>query len=275
MIADGAPPPVDPGALREGLVGPGFFWRELEVVGETGSTNADLLARAAAGDDIAGAVLLAEHQTAGRGRSGRKWSGVPRALVTMSVGVSAEGVPADAWGWVPLATGVAVVDAVVATTGVRAGLKWPNDVLAEGGKLAGILAEVAAPQPAIVVGIGLNVTLQPDEIAEPGATSLAMLGADVDRNELVRSLLRELAVRLGGWRDAGGADAALVEDYRARSLTIGSRVRAALPGDREIVGDAVSVDEQGRLRVDTGASTVAVSAGDIVHLRPIGDAPPG
>jgi BirA family biotin operon repressor/biotin-[acetyl-CoA-carboxylase] ligase len=186
----------------------------------------------------------------------------------MSVGVSAEDVPADAWGWVPLATGVAVVDAVAATTGVRAGLKWPNDVLAGGGKLAGILAEVAAPHPVIVVGIGLNVTLQPGDIAEPGATSLALLGADADRNELVRSLLRELAVRLGGWRDARGAGAALVTDYRARSLTIGSRVRAVLPGDREIVGDAVSVDEQGRLCVDTGADTVAISAGDIVHLRP-------
>jgi BirA family transcriptional regulator, biotin operon repressor / biotin---[acetyl-CoA-carboxylase] ligase len=268
MTADGVRPPLDPGALRKALVGPEYFWRQLEVVGETGSTNADLIASGAAGGDIAGTVLIAEHQTAGRGRSGRTWSGVPRALVTMSVGVSAEDVPAEAWGWVPLATGVAVVDAVAATTGVRAGLKWPNDVLAGGGKLAGILAEVASPHPVIVVGIGLNVTLQPDEIAEPDATSLALLGADVDRNELVRSLLRELAARLGGWRDARGAGTALVADYTARSLTIGSRVRAVLPGDREIVGDAVSVDEQGRLRVDTGAGTVAISAGDIVHLRP-------
>lgn len=270
MTAESERLPLDPGVLRERLVGPDFFWRQLEVVDETGSTNADLIAKAAAGDDIAGVVLLAEHQTRGRGRSGRTWSGVPHALIVMSVGVSAEGVPAERWGWLPLATGVAVVDAVAAVAGVRAGLKWPNDVLAGGGKLAGILAEVAAPLPTIVVGIGLNVTLRPEEIAEPGATSMLALGAHTDRNELVRQLLRELATRIGSWRVAGGADPALMADYRSRSITIGSRVRATLPGDREIVGDAVSVDEQGRLAVDTGAGTVAVSAGDVVHLRPFG-----
>lgn len=268
MTAESERPPLDPGVLRQRLVGPDFFWRQLDVVEETGSTNADLIARATAGEDIAGVVLLAEHQTAGRGRSGRTWSGLPRALIVMSVGVSAEGIRPERWGWIPLATGVAVVDAVAAVTGVRAGLKWPNDVLVGEGKLAGILAEVAAPRPAIVVGIGLNVALRPEEIAEPAATSMLALGAHADRNELVRRLLRELAARLGGWRDAGGADPVLMADYRSRSITIGSRVRATLPGDREIVGDAVSVDEQGRLAVDTGASTVAVSAGDVVHLRP-------
>jgi BirA family biotin operon repressor/biotin-[acetyl-CoA-carboxylase] ligase len=265
MTAEGPRPPLDVQALREGL---DPFWRRLDVIDETGSTNADLVNRAVAGENIAGAVLLAEHQTAGRGRGGRKWSDVPRALITMSVGVSIEHVPAEAWGWVPLATGIAVVDAVAATSGLQVGLKWPNDVLAGDGKLAGILAEVASPQPLIVVGIGLNVTLQPDEIAEPGATSLLALGAVVDRNELVRSLLRELAARLGGWRDSRGADRSLMADYRARSLTIGSRVRAVLPGDREIVGDAASVDEQGRLLIDCAdGQIVGVSAGDVVHLR--------
>jgi BirA family biotin operon repressor/biotin-[acetyl-CoA-carboxylase] ligase len=261
--------PLDAVSLREALTGHDSSWRRLDIVAETGSTNADLLARAAAGDDIDGAVLIAEHQTSGRGRGGRTWSGVPSALITMSVGVSAEGVPTESWGWVPLQTGVAVVDAVAAATGgVRAGLKWPNDVLVGDGKLAGILAEVAAPQPMIVVGIGLNVTLRPDEIAIPGATSLLALGLSADRNTLVRNLLGELAARLGRWRDAGGADPALMADYRASSVTIGSRVRVLLPGDRVVVGDAVAVDEQGRLCIDVGDAIVPVSAGDITHLRP-------
>ena len=275
MTADLPRPPLDGSRLRDSLTGPQSPWRRIEIVEEIGSTNAELIARAAAGEDIAGTVLLAEHQTAGRGRGGRTWSGVPRASIAMSVGLSAEGLPEEEWGWLPLLTGVAVVDAIAATTDIRAGLKWPNDVLANGYKLAGILAEVASPQPIVVVGIGLNVTLQPGEIDEPGATSLLVQGAAVDRNELVRELLGELASRVRGWRAAGGPGVTLPEDYRARSVTIGSRVRALLPGEREIVGTAVSIDRHGRLCVDTGVHTATVSAGDIVHLRPVERPPSG
>jgi BirA family biotin operon repressor/biotin-[acetyl-CoA-carboxylase] ligase len=273
MTADDARPALHTEALRDGLIEMGLSWRQLDVVDETGSTNADLIARAAAGEDIGGAVFIAEHQTAGRGRNGRSWSDVPRAQITMSIGIDVNDVPSDTWGWLPLAAGVAVVDAVADVTGVRAGLKWPNDVLAGGnGKLAGILAEVAAPAPVIVIGIGLNVSLRADELPDPVATSLVLLGVqDPDRNELVGALLRELDRRIGSWRAAAGSDAALSADYAARSLTIGSRVRALLPGGNEIVGDARSVDDQGRLCIATGDGTVAVSAGDIVHLRPIDD----
>ena len=266
-------PPLDGPALRRELTGPRSPWRRLDVVDETGSTNADLIARAAAGDDIAGSVLLAEHQTAGRGRGGRTWSGVPRALITMSVGISADGVPEDSWGWLPLLSGIAVVDAIAATTNVKAGLKWPNDVIADGGKLAGILAEVASRQPIVVVGIGLNVTLQPDEIRRARGHVAVRTRCNGGPNELVRHLLVQLALRVGGWRDSGGASAALIDGYRARSVTIGSRVRAVLPGGREIVGTAVSIDRHGRLSIDTGADAVTIAAGDIVHLRPL-DRPP-
>src|SRR6266481_6208741 len=129
MSTKDVPPALDAVSLRDALAGPGLRWRRLDVVERTGSTNADLLARAAAGEDIAGAVLIAEHQTAGRGRNGRVWSS-PRAQLTMSVGVEGGDVPIDTWGWLPLAAGVAVVDAVAAVAGVKAGLKWPNDVLA-------------------------------------------------------------------------------------------------------------------------------------------------
>ena len=143
----------------------GLPWRQLEVVDETGSTNADLLARAAAGVDIDGVVLVAEHQTAGRGRHGRQLVG-GAARADHAVGRRRRCASA------PARLGLAAAGDRGGRrrrgergTGVDAGLKWPNDVLAGGGKLAGILAEVAAPQPVIVVGIGLNVTLSADEVA--------------------------------------------------------------------------------------------------------------
>ncbi|OBJ62999.1 biotin--[acetyl-CoA-carboxylase] ligase [Mycobacterium sp. 1423905.2] len=266
-------PPLDADALRAEITGATSFWRQLDVVEQTGSTNADLLARAAGGADIDGSVLIAEHQTAGRGRHGRGWSAAPRAQVTLSVGVRVADVPPAGWGWLTLAAGLAVVDAVATETTVEAGLKWPNDVLAGGGKLAGILAEVT--QPFAVIGIGLNVTQAPEEVAGGGATSLLDQGvATPDRELLVRRLLRELAERITGWRRAGGADAQLMADYRARSLTIGSQVRVELPGGRRIVGIARDIDDQGRLRLETGLDdagkppeTVVISAGDVVHVR--------
>lgn len=263
-----SPAPLDAATLRDGLVGPGMPWRQLDVVAETGSTNADLLARAEAGADIDGSVLLAEYQNAGRGRHGRQWTAPPRTQVALSVGVSGASVPHSGWGWLTLATGVAVADALAAA-GVHAGLKWPNDVLVDGGKLAGILAEVAAPSRMIVVGLGLNVSLTAEQAPDPVATSLLMLGSSAtDRNALARTILRGLARRIDAWRTAGGADAALIADYQHYSLTLNSRVRASMPGDREVVGVARYVDETGRLCIDTGAQTVAISAGDITHLRP-------
>lgn len=258
---------LDGASLREELTGVGSPWRELSVVNQTGSTNADLLARAAAGDDVAGTVLLAEHQTAGRGRIGRVWSTVPHAQIIMSVGVGANGVDPDAWGWLPLATGLAVVDAVGAVGGIDAGLKWPNDVLVGDRKLAGILAEVAVPASTIVVGLGLNVTLRADEIGEELATSLLELGVASDRDVLVRRLLHELRARIDQWRTA---DDRLAADYRARSITLGSHVRVELPGKRSLVGRAESIDPRGRLHINCDGEAIAVSAGDVVHLRKAG-----
>ena len=260
---------LDVMAVCRDLVGPDRPWHRLDIVETTGSTNADLLARHAAGEDIDGAVLIAEHQSAGRGRNGRAWSTPPRSQIAMSVGIAARGVPSAAWGWIPLMTGVAVVDAVRATAGVDAKLKWPNDVLVGEGKLAGILAEVAAPDPVIVVGLGLNVTLTADEAPDPRATSLLMLGSTMlDRSALLGAVLAELSARIDRWRSAGGPDPLLVEDYRRLSSTLGTRVRATLPGDRDIIGIATDLDDSGQLSIDTGAQTVAVSAGDITHLRP-------
>ena len=260
--------PLDAALLRIRVIGATGPWRRLDVVAQTGSTNADLITRAAT-EDIDGAVLIAEHQTDGRGRNGRTWTTVPRAQITLSVGVNAHGVPADAWGWVPLATGVAVVDAVASATGVECGLKWPNDVLVGGNKLAGILAEVAPTKSTIVVGIGLNITLSAEDAGNPSATSLLDLGVSApDRNRLVVHLLSELGSRFEEWRSSGGPGPRLIADYRKHCITIDSRVRAILPGDREVVGIARSVDEQGRLCIETGGRTVSIAAGDVTHIRP-------
>jgi BirA family biotin operon repressor/biotin-[acetyl-CoA-carboxylase] ligase len=245
------------------------MWRHLRAVTETGSTNADLLAQAAEGEDIAGSVLLAEFQTAGRGRHGRAWTAPPRSQIAMSVGVDVRDVPTDAWGWLPLLTGVAVVETLRGQYGVEAGLKWPNDVLVDTGKLAGILAEAAGPVSVVVVGLGLNVSLTVDEAPDPAATSLAILGyGDVDRTELAATLLRTLSARVKSWRAHGGADPRLRSDYLRYSRTIGTRVRALLPGDAKLEGSAFAVDDIGRLLIDDGTQTVAISAGDITHLRP-------
>jgi BirA family transcriptional regulator, biotin operon repressor / biotin---[acetyl-CoA-carboxylase] ligase len=261
--------PLDVDALRAAMLRPGHAWRRLDVVSSTGSTNADLLSQAQSGVDVAGSVLLAEFQSAGRGRHGRNWATPPRAQIAMSVGIDVTGIAAEKWGWLPLLTGVALVDSVSQVGGVSVGLKWPNDVLAGADKLAGVLAEVASPSPTIVIGLGLNVSLTPDELPTPTATSLQMLGATVlDRNILVSAILDRLGVLIERWRSNSGDDDRLRSDYLRCSLTIGTTVRALLPGDRDIVGVAKGIDESGRLLIDDGTDVHVVAAGDITHLRP-------
>lgn len=261
-------PPLDVAGIRRDMAGPGRAVRSIDVVESTGSTNADLLARHAAGNDINGAVLIAEHQSAGRGRQGRSWFTPPRSAIALSMGIDAGGQAPSAWGWLPLLTGVAVADAVAATTGIEPGLKWPNDIMVGAGKLGGILAEVASPAAVIVVGLGLNVTLTAEEAPDSRATLLLMLGSTMlDRTALLGSVLAEWSARIDRWRSVGGPDPGLTDAYRSRSVTLGTRVRAQLPGERDIIGTATDLDEFGQLHIDTGAQTVAVSAGDITHLR--------
>lgn len=264
--------PLDRAALRRALVRPGGLWRDLEVVESTGSTNADLLARALAGEPE-GAVLAAEEQRAGRGRMGRTWTSPPRAALTFSV-LLKPAVPPARRGWLPLLAGVAVATAVTQVTGVRTALKWPNDLLAADAKLAGILAEAAGD--AVVVGIGLNVSTEPAEFppTRPGAlpaTSLRAAGATaLDRASLLLAILGELEHWYRAWQRAGGDPdrSALRAEYTRLSATIGRTVRAELPGGQALSGPAAGVDSDGRLlvRVSSG-SEVAVSAGDVVHLR--------
>jgi len=268
--------PLVPAELRRAAVRPGGLWRDVEVVESTGSTNADLLARALRGEPE-GMVLATEHQRAGRGRMGRTWTTPPRAALTFSLLVRPVEVPSARRGWLPLLTGVAVVEAITRVTGVETSLKWPNDVLTSTGKLVGILAEAAAD--AIVVGIGVNVSTGAAELPERGpgalpATSLRLAGAPaqaLDRGPLLLAILAAFEAWYLAWRQANGDPEAsgLRKRYTELSGTIGRHVRAELPGGQAFSGPAVGVDADGRLLVgsSSGTGTVPVAAADVVHLR--------
>ncbi|SHH61468.1 BirA family transcriptional regulator, biotin operon repressor / biotin-[acetyl-CoA-carboxylase] ligase [Jatrophihabitans endophyticus] len=264
-------PPLDVDALRATL---GPRWARVEVVAETESTNADLLARREATDRT---LLVAEHQRSGRGRFDRTWTSPPRAGLTFSV-LLRPGVPLARWGWLPLLTGLAVVEGVRAATGLEAALKWPNDVLLDGAKLCGILAQTR--DDAVVIGVGCNVSTSRDELPVPTATSLAVAGATVDRAELLVAVAGRLDARVAQWSDCGGDAAAcgLAAAYRDVCDTVGRAVRVTLtdPGGGDGEGTVASgtvraVDDDGHLVLVDGdggdGASRTITAGDVEHLR--------
>jgi BirA family transcriptional regulator, biotin operon repressor / biotin---[acetyl-CoA-carboxylase] ligase len=262
---------------------------DVRWVDETGSTNADALALARAGAPE-GIVVVADHQTAGRGRRDRAWAAPPGGSLLVSVLLRPR---APVAGAVTMAAAVAMAAAVEDVAAVAAGVKWPNDLVvataAGDRKLAGILAEAdwpagttisggyRAPAPyeraVVVVGVGVNVAWPADVSGDPGlaavaetATALSWLGAHVDRVDLLVAFLRCLAARYGDLA-ASGPDA-LMAEWRRRSATLGRRVRVDLGVD-ELEGTAVDVTPEGHLVIEAdtgGRRTVAV--GDVVHLRP-------
>jgi len=264
---------------------------DVRTVASTGSTNADVMELARHGE-AEGVVLVADHQTAGRGRAGRTWTAPPGASLLCTVLLRP---PAAVAPLVTFALAVAAAEAVEQVAGIRPGLKWPNDLVvettAEDGsvrtrKLAGILAEAEWPagshiaagyrEPAaheratVAAGIGLNVRWPddlPDDLAEI-AVALDHLGADVSRDEVLDALLDRLDVRYGAL--VAGDVASVLDAWRARSATLGRQVRVDL-GPDDLVGTAVDVTEGGHLVVEAlegGRRTIAV--GDVVHLRPLG-----
>ncbi|MDI9831552.1 biotin--[acetyl-CoA-carboxylase] ligase [Streptomyces sp. KAU_LT] len=267
-------PPLNAAALRRGLVREGGLWRDVRIVARTGSTNTDLVELATKGEAGEGAVLIAEEQTAGKGRLDRDWTAPARSGLFFSVLLNPAGVPVTRWGWLPLLTGVAVATGLSRAAGVDTALKWPNDLLLTVGgeerKAGGILAERAGDD-GVVIGVGINVTLRADELPVPQAGSLALAGAvSTDRDPLLRAVLRSLEEWYGRWRAANGDPVAsgLQETYAAGCATLGKQVRAELPGDRAITGEAVALDGDGRLVIATGEGVQEpMGAGDIVHLR--------
>jgi BirA family biotin operon repressor/biotin-[acetyl-CoA-carboxylase] ligase len=267
-------PPLSEAALRRVLLRPDSLWTDLLYRASTGSTNADAADAARAGAPE-GLIVIADEQTQGRGRLDRVWQSPPRAGIAMSVllrpgAANAERgwspIPATEYALLPLLTGVALVEAVRRLGDVDAVLKWPNDLLINGHKCAGILAE-SVGDGAVVVGIGLNVTLHEDELPRQDATSLLLAGSScVDRDPLVRAVARGIESWYVRWRDASGdaTTSGLLESYRFHCATIGANVSVSMPAGRaDVVGVASGVDSDGRLVVDGRALAV----GDVIHLR--------
>lgn len=233
----------------------------VEVVEQTGSTNADLLARAAT---LSGPLLLvARNQTAGRGRAGRSWLSSSEGSLTFSLAWRFEGGLARLTG-LPLAVGVALAETLEGL-GVQVGLKWPNDVLRDGDKLAGILIETQAAQDGgvwTVIGIGLNL-LMPDELEAQIGRSVASLPwlARMDRDELLAALLDGLAGALREFERAGFA--AFAPRWNLRHAWQGETVTVLDGGAVLHEGSAAGVDDAGRLLLDTADGRIAVLAGDV------------
>ncbi len=224
-------------------------------------------ARELAADGASDVVVLADRQTGGRGRRGREWSS-PSGGVWMSLVLRPELPPARV-PLVTLAAAVAVTDAA-REAGVDAAIKWPNDCIVPregaergGDKLAGVLTEMegeASRVSWVVVGVGVNVDVNPGELVGD-ATSVRAEGGDTDRRAFVqRALERFDALR-------ANPDAVL-DAWRERAATLGERVRVET-ADGDVVGDAVDVTEHGALVVDTGDARRVVHAGDCQHLRPV------
>lgn len=246
-------------------------WR-ITRVGETGSTNADLLA-AARGGEPAGLVLVAGHQTAGRGRLDRQWEAPPGTNLLLSILLRPTG-PPETWFRVTMAFAVAACDALQGL-GVDAGIKWPNDLVIDDRKVAGVLAE-SDGAGAVVVGMGCNVGW-PKKGQLPGAVSLVSLGIDVTPSFVLEFVLDAF--------DPASIDAPdLLDRYRARCATTGRDVEIVLPDGSTVVGRATGVDDEGLLVVETAADpdpgaaaapatgapafvTRRFAVGDVVHAH--------
>ncbi len=286
-----APAPLDVEVLRAALVAPAGPLARLEVVARTGSTSTDLveLLRTDPAGWGEGGLLATEHQQAGRGRAGHTWQTPAGTALTFSLAVR-PGVPERYWGWLPLLTGLGVVRGVRAVAGVAAVLKWPNDVLvpAPDGeqvdgwgrhrKVAGILAEVAPTVDGrtVVLGIGVNVSQRAADLPVASATSLreARGGVTIDRGRLLVAVVEQLTGLLDAWRAAGGDPAAAGLDVAVAEVcrTLGTPVRAELPGGGELRGTAVRIAADGGLVVRTATGgEQTVLAGDVRHVRPTGE----
>jgi len=266
--------PLDAGKVLAALRRPQLW--DIRHVSTIGSTN-DELARGEVWVTQPGAspVLVTQEQTAGRGRLGRGWACPSGAGLMFSVRLLLPEVPSSRRGWVGAVLGLAVVSALSQLTLTPSSLKWPNDVLLAGRKFGGILAEMVGD--AVIVGTGLNISLQQEELPRADATSLLLAGeAVVDREALLAAILDHFGELLGDWRAAGGdiERSGLRAQYLSACSTIGSAVRVELPHRPAVRGIAVDVDASGAIVVqDVRGSRTSYHAGDVVHLRP--EAPVG
>lgn len=275
----------------------------LEFLAEAGSTN-DELREAASGPDASawphGSVIVTDNQTRGRGRLGRTWLAPTGKTLAISLLLRPEFAggrpfPPDAYGWIPLMAGAAMTEAVRRAVdaaasadldaerdrdrdeddlsgGLDVELKWPNDVLISGFKVCGILSELLPDSGAVVVGAGLNLTLDEHDLPTLTSTSLLLAtGRQPDADAVLADYLGGFLALVERFVEAG-ADAAasgIADRVAAVCGTLGSEVRVELPGDRELLGFAERLDHDGRLvvRDRENGEPQSVAAGDVTHLR--------
>lgn len=273
---------LDNELLQALLVAPHGPLAQLTVLDSVESTNTFLaqMYAATAGQLSLPAVVVARDQTGGKGRSGRQWVTPAGSALTASL-MSAAGPPLAVRSWLPLVAGLAVVTALRSTLGVTAVAKWPNDILVPTQepdlpgwlhlrKLGGILVE-AVDQETVIIGLGLNVSMNREQLPVATATSLEIIGCqNQDRNMLLASFAAAYMQILATWRehDWDITDSGLLAELTAVSATIGAQVRAELTGGQIIVGTAVGFAGDGGLEVlDEGGETHVIRSGDVYHLR--------
>ena len=243
--------PLHTSAISAAL--PADYWR-VRVVDAVASTQDELKVELISNGDC----VVAEYQSAGRGRLERRFDSPPNVALLLSFFIEPR--RTGEWGWIPLIAGVTVARSLNAATKSSAfKTKWPNDVICESGKVAGILCE--RHRDGIIVGIGLNVSTLPEELPVESASSVFIeSGIELDRNELLPAILWNFQELFTRW-DAG---ANLSSTYRALSQTIGSQVKVILPDSKTVTGLAIEIDAEGRLKLDSGD---LISVGDVLHLR--------
>ena len=257
------------------IVGPSRQLSRLDVVAASPSTNTALLRAVAELPDawphLSG--IVADHQTAGRGRAGRAWATPQGAALTVSLLLRQSGIGPAGYGWAPLVAGLATVRAL-RDVGVGAWLKWPNDVVVEAGakdipgwgrwrKVVGILCEAVPDQRAVVAGIGINVSQTSAELPVPHAASLATLGAtELDRVRLLRRLSAHLRDGVAAW-EGESDDYSIRPEVEKVCATIGWDVAVDVPGGSPVTGRAVGLGSSGGLLVEADAGVTEVLAGDV------------
>ncbi len=246
----------------------------LVLLGEAGSTNTELRELLRQRRWTGPVLLTAEHQQAGRGRAGHSWQTPRGAALTFSIAVRPERERAG-WGWLPLLTGLAVARGIEQVTGLRPGIKWPNDVLLPAAepvpgwgrwrKAVGVLTE--ADGDVLIVGIGINVDQDTAELPVSHAGSLRTAGAaGADRTALLIAVVEHVMSLVATPRDP-----AAEQQVRRCCVTLGLEIEAELPGGDRLVGAATGIEDDGSLLVATPTGTVALSAGDLRHVRPRGE----
>jgi BirA family biotin operon repressor/biotin-[acetyl-CoA-carboxylase] ligase len=256
---------AEPAASQRARPGGGPDW-QIRHLASVDSTNRATLDAARAGA-AEGLVMVADHQTAGRGRLGRTWEAAPGSALLVSVLLRPALAP-DRLAWTTMAAALALADAVEAVGGVAARLKWPNDLVVGDRKLAGVLAEadvVGGTVRAVVVGVGCNLaaTAIPTGLADAATSVETETGRVPERDDVLAAFLDALDRALV---DVGRVPAAV----RTRSATIGRRVRVELGVRQAVEGTAVDVTDAGELLVrDVGGTIHTIAVGDVHHLRPL------